>query len=102
MKKLLAILPLALATAALAVPRGVERKAVRICQEHRAKAAIADWAKGPCISNGGDIDGYVIDVAHAPRRPADDDPKNQCAAWRQGKVKHFVELDESCKVIRSK
>ena len=47
-------------------------------------------------------DGYIIDMAHTPRQTADDNPKNQCATWRQGKVKHFVKLDKSCKMIRSK
>ena len=43
----------------------------------------------------------MVDVAHAPRQPIDDQASNQCSAFRDKSIKKFVELDTSCKVIRS-
>ena len=41
------------------------------------------------------------DVAHDPRQAVDDDPANQCAAYRSGEAHHFVELDPDGRFIRS-
>jgi hypothetical protein len=59
-------------------------------------------ARGPCIGNklpnlGPD---WVVDIAHDPRRPIDEEPRNQCPKSRDGRAQHFVELDPSGKVIR--
>ena len=65
----------------------------------RAKASGVDMARGPCL---GVIEpGWVADVAHDPRTEADDDPANQCAAYRSGEADHFVELDPDGELIRS-
>ncbi len=76
-------------------------KAVKLCQAQKAHFAADDWKKGPCISNGADIKGWVVDIAHSPRKAEDDDPANQCASWKSGKNKHFVELDEECNVLHA-
>jgi hypothetical protein len=65
----------------------------------RAKERGVDMAPGPCL--GVIKPGWVADVAHNPRRPVDDLPQNQCAAYRSGKADHFVELDPSGHYIRS-
>jgi hypothetical protein len=44
---------------------------------------------------------WVADMAHDPRQDVDDDPENQCAAYREGKADHFVELDPEGEFIRS-
>ena len=49
---------------------------------------------GPCL--GVIKPGWVVDVAHDPRRPVDDDPANQCTGYE-----HFVELDPQGDFIRS-
>ena len=59
-------------------------------------------ARGPCIGNllpnlGAD---WVVDIAHDPRKPIDEEPRNQCPKSRNGRAQHFVELDPSGKVIR--
>ena len=65
----------------------------------RAQARGVDMARGPCL---GVIEpGWVADVAHDPRQDVDDDPANQCAAYRNGTADHYVELDPTGEYIRS-
>jgi hypothetical protein len=71
-----------------------------------AKAAYADahsrgvdMANGPCL--GVVLPDWVADVAHDPRAPVDDDPANQCEAYRSGEAHHFVELDPDGNLIRA-
>jgi hypothetical protein len=64
-----------------------------------AKAGGVDMSRGPCL---GVIEpGWVADVAHDPRKAVDDEPENQCAAYRSGDADHFVELDPEGNYIRS-
>jgi hypothetical protein len=64
-----------------------------------AKAQGVDMSRGPCL---GEIEpGWVADVAHDPREDVDDEPENQCAAYRTGQADHFVELDPDGEFIRS-
>src|SRR5215216_3503021 len=65
-----------------------------------AKARGVDMSRGPCL--GVVSAGWVVDVAHEPREPVDDEPANQCQEYRSGQVDHFVELDPDGKLIRSK
>jgi hypothetical protein len=65
-----------------------------------AKAQGVDMARGPCL--GVVADDWVADVAHDPREDVDDEPENQCAAYREGRAHHFVELDPDGELIRSK
>lgn len=64
------------------------------------KAAGVDMSVGPCLSNEV-IPDWVADVAHWPRQAIDDDPANQCSAFREGKAHHFVELDPEGNFIRA-
>ena len=65
----------------------------------KAKAAGVEMERGPCL---GVIEpGWVADVAHDPRQPVDDEPENQCEAYRSGEADHFVELDPDGNYIRS-
>jgi hypothetical protein len=66
----------------------------------KAKAAGIDMSPGPCL--GVIKEDWVADVAHDPRQDVDDDPANQCEAYRNGDAHHFVELDPSGKYIRSR
>lgn len=79
------------------------QEAIREAQTlyHKAKARGVSFANGPCISNGKDIGGWVVDIAHRPRQPVDDLPQNQCSAFVDGKVDHFVELDPRGRLIRT-
>jgi hypothetical protein len=65
----------------------------------RAQARGVDMARGPCL--GLIKPGWVADVAHDPRQDVDDQPENQCAAYREGEADHFVELDPGGRFIRS-
>ncbi len=60
-----------------------------------------DFSSGPCLSNAL-MPGWVVDIAHSPRLPMDDLPENQCPAYREGRVAHFVELDTEGNLIRAK
>lgn len=58
-----------------------------------------DLSSGPCLSNKV-IPDWVADVAHNPRTDIDDDPANQCSAFRDGTAHHFVEIDPAGTIIR--
>lgn len=60
-----------------------------------------DLSNGPCLSDAL-LPGWVLDIAHNPRIAIDDLPENQCSSFREGRTKHFVELDLQGKLIRAK
>jgi len=64
-----------------------------------AKTRGVDMSRGPCL--GVIKDDWVADVAHDPRQDVDDEPENQCQAYRSGDAHHFVELDPQGEFIRS-
>ncbi len=64
-----------------------------------AKARGVDMSQGPCL--GVIKEDWVADVAHDPRQDVDDEPENQCAAYRSGEANHFIELDPEGEFIRS-
>lgn len=58
-----------------------------------------DFSNGPCL--GIVAPDWVLDIAHNPRLPVDDEPENQCEDFRTGRVHHFIELDLDGKLIRT-
>jgi hypothetical protein len=48
----------------------------------------------------GTCEDYAIDIVHVPRIGEDDNSKNQCEDYLNGKLKHFIELDTEGKVVR--
>jgi hypothetical protein len=61
-----------------------------------------DLSNGPCIAEElEDVPGWSVDIAHDPREEVDNDPANQCQAYRAGDTQHFVELDPEGKLIRA-
>lgn len=77
------------------------QKAVTLAKKiyDEKKLQNVDFKDGPCLSENLMPD-WVADIAHNPRQPVDDMPKNQCAAFREGIAHHFVELDLQGNVIR--
>lgn len=63
------------------------------------KEAGVDFSNGPCL--GKVANDWVLDIAHEPRQKIDEDPKNQCQDFSEGKVKHFIEFDPDGKLIRA-
>lgn len=60
-----------------------------------------DFSNGPCLAE--DIaNGWSVDIVHLPRTEEDDKPENQCAYYRQGKTKHFIELSLDGDLVRAK
>lgn len=57
-----------------------------------------DMSNGPCL--GIVAIGWVVDVAHNPRKPVDEKPENQCSELKNGTVSHFVELDTNGNLIK--
>ncbi|OGD86649.1 hypothetical protein A2164_01025 [Candidatus Curtissbacteria bacterium RBG_13_35_7] len=57
-----------------------------------------NFSSGPCL--GKIADDWVLDIAHDPRQPVDDEAQNQCQDFRNGNVQHFVELDEKGNLIQ--
>ncbi|MBI4092362.1 MAG: hypothetical protein HY420_00365 [Candidatus Kerfeldbacteria bacterium] len=74
----------------------IEAKAIYVKLESQG----TDFSQGPCISNNL-LPDWVADVAHNPRQPVDDQPANQCSAYREGQARHFVELDPDGQLIRA-
>jgi len=75
---------------------------IRLCMSRSFVAGEAE--SGPCLSDdnaGWTIDDWVCDVAHSPRQAVDNEPANQCQAYREGRASHFVELDPQCNLIRA-
>jgi hypothetical protein len=74
-----------------------------------AKAAFAeaqssgmDLSRGPCIAQRlPGLPDWAADVAHDPRQPVDDQPRNQCTSFREGQTHHFVELTPDGRLIRA-
>lgn len=62
------------------------------------KSAGISFEEGPCIAENLMTD-WVADIAHKPRQPVDDQPENQCQSYRQGKARHFVELDPEGNIL---
>ena len=83
-----------------AVDDTTETTVVTAAKAAYAKARLegVDMTNGPCL--GVIVPNWVADVAHDPRQPVDDDPANQCEAYRAGEAEHFVELDPDGNVIR--
>jgi hypothetical protein len=80
-------------------------KAISACvDECRSRLdAGEDLSVGPCLLNPiPDLPDWVCDVAHSPRVPeVDNQPENQCSAFREGRASHFVEVDPGCELIRT-
>jgi len=57
-------------------------------------------ANGPCLTNE-IAPGWVCDVAHNPRQDVDNLAENQCNAFINGSARHFVEVNESCELLRT-
>jgi hypothetical protein len=78
-----------------------EDRAVTAAREAfaEAKAEGVDFTDGPCL--GVIMENWVADVAHDPRQDVDDEPANQCEAYRSGEADHFVELDPDGNLIRA-
>jgi hypothetical protein len=58
--------------------------------------------QGPCISESlPGLSDWVVDLAHNPRLPLDDEPANQCQRYRNGDAHHFVELEPNGALIRA-
>jgi len=89
-------------TVAAQQKKQVDQSSAKIkCQEACQQAVTAngrDFSSGPCLSNEV-IEDWACDIVHVPRLPADNDPANQCASFREGKVQHFVEVDLNCTVV---
>lgn len=58
-----------------------------------------DMSNGPCL--GKVADDWVLDIAHNPRQPIDDEPQNQCRDFINGNINHFIEMDPDGNLIRS-
>ena len=59
-----------------------------------------DLSSGPCLTESLMPD-WVVDIVHSPRLPIDDLTANQCQSYREGRAKHFVELDINGNLVRA-
>jgi hypothetical protein len=78
---------------------GPIQECFNLCKKELEKGI--DLTNGPCIGNPlAEYPDYVCDIAHNPRKEIDNQQENQCSAFREGKAKHFVELDKECNFIK--
>lgn len=74
-------------------PQEAITKCITSCKEQTVQL------DSQCI---GELDAaWVCDVAHNPRTAADNLAENQCASYRDGSHKRFVEVTPSCQLIRA-
>ncbi len=82
-------------------PKAADKEtAIKACIEECEKRVKSTLADGPCLSNIA-AEGWVCDVAHSPRIDADNIVENQCSGYLAGNIKHFVEVDPGCNLIRA-
>jgi hypothetical protein len=74
------------------------RKAKELFEQKKREGM--DFSSGPCLSDE-IVPDWCVDVAHNPREAIDDEPRNQCRSYREGRVHHSVELDPDGNVIRA-
>ena len=48
----------------------------------------------------GTIEDYAVDVVHVPRTKEDNLVENQCEAYKNNEVNHFIELDKDGNIVR--
>ena len=90
------LMALTLAACAPGMPRGeAVSGCISLCQE-ALKTAVLD---SQCL---GVLDSaWVCDVAHNPRAAQDNLAENQCASYRNGSHRRFVEVTANCTLIRT-
>ena len=66
-----------------------------------AKSKGMDFSSGPCLSNALMPD-WVADIVHDPREDRDNLDENMCPGFKEGRAKHFVELDTEGNLIRAR
>jgi len=101
-RRVAVLLALVLAAGCGGGPSEAERDAAVAAARDAYDEAIeqgVDMSNGPCL--GEIMENWVADVAHEPREEIDDDPANQCEAYRKGDADHFVELDPEGNLIRA-
>ena len=77
--------------------------ALQECKElcNSALGSGLDLTNGPCLGNPMQKNSvFVCDIVHNPRAEPDNNPENQCSAFREGSAKHFVEFDTQCNLIK--
>jgi hypothetical protein len=73
---------------------------IAACQKALAEGKSLE--SGPCLLDPiAEAPSWVCDVAHSPREAVDNEQANQCASFRRGEAKHFVEVAPSCQFIRA-
>lgn len=72
--------------------------AYRLYEEYKKLGV--DFSEGPCLGQEVITD-WCVDIAHEPRQPVDNLAQNQCESFRQGRVRHFVELDPDGNLLRA-
>ena len=48
----------------------------------------------------GVVGNYAVDIVHIPRSSEDNLVENQCEAYRNGDVTHFIELDKDGNIVK--
>jgi len=48
----------------------------------------------------GIVGNYAVDIVHVPRSSEDNLVENQCEAYRNGEVTHFIELDKDGNIVK--
>ena len=73
----------------------LENKCINLCKINLDKGI--NLSNGPCL--GLIATDWVCDVAHSPRQEIDNLIENTCEDFANGNANHFIEVNETCKVI---
>jgi len=81
------------------IEENAKHTCIKLCNDSFAMGV--DLSNGPCLGNPMEhMPEYVCDIAHNPRTEIDNLSENQCSAFGEGTAKHFVELNETCELIK--
>jgi hypothetical protein len=79
------------------VPDYVQKQDQLINCSHGKYDNLTGLVNSQCLGTCGN---YAVDIVHVPRIAEDDKVENQCEAYLNYSVQHFVELNQKGEVIR--
>jgi len=76
----------------------VKDEAKALLEQKKKNLTETDLVQGPCL--GMVNDNWVVDIAHNPRTPEDEQPANQCQEYYDGRATHFIEISPDGQILK--
>ncbi len=74
---------------------------INLCLEAKKEITLESQCLSDLYKEKWKMEDWVCDVASWPRSDIDNLEENQCKPYLKGEVKHFVEVDRDCNLIRA-